>query len=68
LRQQLAGAPDKWDTLGIFIRAWAFPDKNYRGLFVPHSEHDFIALFMQAAAVTIPDVLHDLKQGFAGGG
>jgi hypothetical protein len=67
LRQQLAGAPDKRDTLGIFIRARAFADKDQRGLFVPHSEHDFVSLLMQAASVAIPDVLHDLEQSFAGG-
>src|ERR1017187_4275308 len=67
LRQQLARAADERDTLRVFIRARTFAYEDQFGLLVAHAEDDFGALFVQAAAMAIANVVEDAEEGFTFG-
>jgi hypothetical protein len=57
LREQLARTADERDALRIFVRARTFAHEDQLGLLVAHAEDDLVALFVQAAATAIADVV-----------
>ena len=59
LGEQLAGAAHEGDALGVFIGARAFTHEDQRRVFVAHAENDFVAAFVQAAAMAIADIFED---------
>src|ERR1700733_8311616 len=62
LREQLSRAADEWQTLLIFIGAWALTNKHQPRLLVARSEHNLIASLVQAAARTVANVPEDGEQ------
>ena len=46
----------------VFVRARAFAHEDQLGLLVARAEDDLVALFVQAAAMAIADVLEDFEQ------
>jgi len=57
LGQQLAGASDKRDALLVLIGSRSFADKHQRRLVIAYAEDNFVAPFVQAAAMAIADCL-----------
>src|ERR1035441_9486232 len=53
LSEQLSGAADKGDALGVLIGAGAFAHEDQRGLWIANAEDDLVAGFGEAAAVAI---------------
>ena len=68
LGEQLSGAAHERDALGVFVGAGAFAHEDQRRVLVAHSEDQFVAPLVQAAAAAIADIVEDLRQRVVRGG
>ena len=72
LGEEPAGAPDEGFPLAVLVAARAFADEHEVGAGVADAEHDGAAVFREAAAGAVAEVVADRRQrfgrGFAAGG
>src|SRR5882757_1505503 len=66
LGQKFSGTADEWQSLGVFVRAWSFADKNELRGRAAVAENNFVAGGVQLAAGTFAEVSANDRKRVAG--